>query len=530
MQTKTGAGEIGQASETDMAQAAAGLYHKLEHGSYLHNGKRRKIAGDVSKLMFAQDLTQQQRTLLADVRFRCAAVPGTQDIRVKIGRVGFWASVFYGNGIFMNVSPGERHNYLAIRMSRYRGDDPFVASSSANAQAQRSWIGQNRPSLEPSDDDTFEMEIPGYDLRRLVQPQDPLCAANAFFVQLRTILSTILGIRVCPDCPRCAESDNPCQDALGSIAELMGGIAGRTDAMFGATECQKSNGSLHFHLFAFVQRLHQYANPHEIAKRLEAGLNEASQLKQHLGEICCTTYPDAVALREEMPNLEANIPKYDETTECESTTDRQWGETKLGRIPRFFYDDAKGDNLLCFNALGDANVSAEIQSSLDADAALYKKAFKKHVQYFQSRCQHHIHRLDAKTKKRMVPNACRSAGRPNECKHEAPWTARMNEGPPLIICKALAKARGLRCSGPRNWLGAVLGTRNDEWVNGTMAGLCIAFSGSNTDVKPNDRLPIIAATHEKCCTRRCVKKHHTKRITQARKGRKVSRTDILEDT
>ena len=105
----------------------------------------------------------------------------------------------------------------------------------------------------------------------------------------------------------------------------MGGIAGRTDAMFGATECQKSNGSLHFHLFAFVQRLHQYTNLHEIAERLEAGLNEASQLKQYLNEICCTTYPDAVAFKEEMPNLEANFPKYDETTECESTTHRQWG-------------------------------------------------------------------------------------------------------------------------------------------------------------------------------------------------------------
>ena len=26
----------------------------------------------------------------------------------------------------MTISPGERHNYLAIRFSRYRNDDPYV--------------------------------------------------------------------------------------------------------------------------------------------------------------------------------------------------------------------------------------------------------------------------------------------------------------------------------------------------------------------------------------------------------------------
>ena len=52
----------------------------------------------------------------------------------------------------------------------------------------------------------------------------------------------------------------------------------------------------------------------------------------------------------------------------------------------------------------------------------------------------------------------------------------------------------------------MLGMRNDEWLNGTMPGLCVAFAGSNTDVKPNDRLPIISCTHEKVCPKKCVKK------------------------
>ena len=195
-------------------------------------GKRRKINGDYSKLMFAQHLSAMQKRLLADFRFRCATLPGTHEIRVKIGHLGFWASVVYGNGIFMTISPGERHNYLSIRLSRYRKDDPYADD------AHRPWIGKDKPSLQPEHNDTFGFEIPGYDLRKLMLAGDPLAAVNAFFVQIRCILATVLGIRMCPQCPHC--TNPPCQDALGSVAELLPGLAGRPDAMFGAVECQKT--------------------------------------------------------------------------------------------------------------------------------------------------------------------------------------------------------------------------------------------------------------------------------------------------
>ena len=229
--------------------AAAALLKLAHDGYYTLDGKRRKINGDFSKLCLADKLTDLQRRLLCDFRFRCKSIPGTAEIRTKIGHLGFWASVVYGNGIFMTVSPGERHNYLAIRLSRYRKYDPYVFGSSF---AQ--WSAQTEPSLEPKEDDTFSVEVPGYDMRRLLLAQDPLAAVNAFMVQIRTILATILGIRMCPHCPHCARSEYPCQDACGSSAELMGGIAGRADALFGAVECQKSNGSLHYHFFVFVQR------------------------------------------------------------------------------------------------------------------------------------------------------------------------------------------------------------------------------------------------------------------------------------
>ena len=113
--------------EQDVAMAASALYATLQHGHYTTEaGAKRPIAGDMTKLPFAEGITAQQRRLLADFRFRTRMVPGTQEIRTKLGHVCVWSSVVYGNGIFMTVTPGERRNYLAIRLSRYRASDPYI--------------------------------------------------------------------------------------------------------------------------------------------------------------------------------------------------------------------------------------------------------------------------------------------------------------------------------------------------------------------------------------------------------------------
>ena len=329
--------------------------------------------------------------------------------------------------------------------------------------------------------------------------EDPLAAVNLFVVQIRTVLAAILGIRMCPNCPQCM----CCQDALGSVAELMGGIAGRADAMFGAVECQKTTGSLHYHLFLFIQRLHQFCTLKEIAELLVAKLVEAQELKDFLSNICCETYTDVEQHRSNVPDLEAKFPAYSENSEC-------WGDFELGRIPQFLYVDAE-------RLQKEESHNVPMPKGNNASPVQFKAMFKAAFQYFQERCQHHLHKLvDGK---RVVPKACRSKTKPKECKHEAPWTNRVSPAwmtQPLVVCKGIAEKSKLRCSGARNWLGQILGLRNDEWVNGTMPGLCVAFAGSNSDVKPNDRLPILPETHESCCKRkRClVKKHTLKRTTR----------------
>ena len=418
--------------DEDAAMAAAKLLEKLEKGYYEdRKGKKRKIDGDYSKLLFSTHLTDLQRKLLTDFRFRCKTLPGTQEIRTKIGHLGFWASVVYGNGIFMTVSPGERHNYLAIRLSRYRKLDPFMQ----NATEESKWAQKDAPRSEPdaSGEDEFHINIPGYDLRRLMLAQDPLAACNAFVVQIRVILATVLGIRMCPHCPHCASTDYPCQDAFGSSAELLGGLAGRADALFGAVECQKSNGSLHYHFFVFIQRLHQYASMKEIAEKLEAKLVEADELKGFLANICCESYPNKEKFLKEMHRLEENFPTYSEKSECGD--DMKWGSCKLGRLPAFLYGEASSASTRSAQAETDNNlVTAESRREAEG----YKAQFEHAFQYFQSRCQHHIHKLI--NGKRVIPNACRSKAKPTECKHEAPWTNRVSPPwmeRPLLVSKLL---------------------------------------------------------------------------------------------
>ena len=258
--------------EQDAAMEAAELHLKLHTGVYItQRGQKRKIDGDVSKLRFAQGVSSQQRRLLADSSFRTKIIASTQEIRTNSGRVCFWGSVVYGNGIFMTISPGERHNHLAIRLSKYRRRDPYVTASSEEGAESR-WIGVGEPALHAAVQDRFEMEVPGYDLRRLILARDLLAAVLTFSVQVRCILATLFGIRMCPACPHCDRSEDPSQDFFGSNAEAMGGLAGRSDGLAGAVECQEKSCSLHIHFWNYVQRAHQHKSLQDIAQLLEQAL------------------------------------------------------------------------------------------------------------------------------------------------------------------------------------------------------------------------------------------------------------------
>ena len=218
-----------------------------------------------NKLMYAENIMCTQKALLADVKFRARSAQSTLELIRKIGRTGIWAWAVNGDGIFMTVSAGERPNYLAIRLSNYRSAD--LHDTHASDKDEHVWIGPDRPSLEPFETHVFGVHVPGHNMRRKIQAKDPRCCSNAFFVQIRPVLATIAGIRMCQVCLLCAESDFPCQDALGSSSELVGGFAGRADVLYGAVEAQKTNGTPHFHFKLFVQHLHNARNDSAYCRR-----------------------------------------------------------------------------------------------------------------------------------------------------------------------------------------------------------------------------------------------------------------------
>jgi hypothetical protein len=92
------------------------------------------------------------------------ALSGTQEVRRRMGRYGLSARIVYGTGLFLTISPSERHGCLAIRLSRYRDGDPVFHTDTA--LAERKWIGVETPSLEThakADGEEVDLLMPEYD-------------------------------------------------------------------------------------------------------------------------------------------------------------------------------------------------------------------------------------------------------------------------------------------------------------------------------------------------------------------------------
>ena len=135
--------------------------------------------------------------------------------------------------------------------------------------------------------------------------RDPLSALHAFWVNIRVVLPALYGYRMCPDCPKCVESEKPCMDEFGSNATPMGGSGGRCDAAVGAVEAQKAEGVLHLHAFLFFQSAHQFHTLHEIGEMLRESLITIDMLKLYTSNVRRAWYPDVVKFQRERSDIES---------------------------------------------------------------------------------------------------------------------------------------------------------------------------------------------------------------------------------
>ena len=65
-----------------------------------------------------------------------------------------------------------------------------------------------------------------------------MASVDGFRTVILLTVEHLFGIRVCPHCPDCNATSNPCQDMFGSVATALGGIFGRIDAIFTSIEAQ----------------------------------------------------------------------------------------------------------------------------------------------------------------------------------------------------------------------------------------------------------------------------------------------------
>ena len=403
-------GGVDNVTDADMQRHIMNIYKKLWDGEYMHNsGRRVPVKGDVSKISQIIGLSAEEKALVSNFQFMSGRLSGTRQMRRHIGHIVKSALIIYGCPVFMTVTPSERHSGLCIRLMRVRRKDP--ALTTGIAQQFRDWIGHDRPSIYPRDDadanEDVVIDLPEYDLRKAMTGRDPLCCVLAFGVNVKHILPSLYGWRMCPNCPDCALGSNPCMNAYGSNAAPMGGSLGRIDAAVGAFEAQKAEGVLHLHMFLFPQMAHQYLTLPQIADRIRQDLLSAESFKQFISTARCAEYPDTGLFKEERATIEQAWPAFAK-------------DISLSRPPAW--------------ACSLPPPSTLSQDDMLAEGAEWNRQYKKRLQHALSRMNHHIHPLCnpedyMETGERRPLSSCTSKSKPKLCRSNFPLDNEMTSVP-----------------------------------------------------------------------------------------------------
>ena len=460
------------------------IYKLLWSGEYLApDGRRLPIKGAVSKLPLAIGLTNVERALFQNYNFMSSRLAGTRQLRRSINHCVFSSRIFYGLPLFLTFTPSERHSGLAVRFSRYRVGDPGIQHA---APEFAPWIGHSTPSLQVDNDEDCSIDLPDYDLARLMTARDPLACVYAFQVMTKVVAPGLYGLRMCPDCPHCATSEQPCMDAFGSNGTPMGGSVGRADSMVGAVEAQKAEGMLHLHFFLYGQQAHQFQNLSEIAEGLKSSWLSVQEMKKYQNHVRCSVYPDLEDFNNSRMDIEKAWPAFA-------------SDYSLNRAPAYAWESLH------------TNAADVLQSGVDLpawheDGRAWLTVHEKRLQFVMARMNHHIHPLVGGNSEERRPLAsCLAKGNKKDCKSGFPLLNQITEKA-LLVCPCVAQDRDLPMKGPRGCIGSILQIRNEPNLNACPPAWTV-FSGDNGDIKLPLRVPILPETHEvqlydvrRCCS------------------------------
>ena len=443
-----------------ICQALDGKYKDLA-------GKIKKVNGDFTKVRYAINLNEAGKRLLQNLEHTSRQLKGTMEVR-KLMRYDTNASrIRRGVPIFVTFSPDEKHNVLMLKMHRSRRHDP-IHKLDPKGQS----FGERQ--LPPIDSDYVEMKVsceqmlqwlPSYDDRRAILSRDGLASVEGFRITILLVCEYLFGMRVCPKCPDCNQTEGfECQDLFGNNAYSDGGVLGRADGIYISIEAQKSAGSLHAHGQLHIECLHQHNPLLEVMSLIENGRHglvaEYLRYKKH---VCREEYEDPAAWKDRRLLTESDWPEYKHSVDLVSSRS-------------YLLSDEDGKSWL-------------------------NRYLNEHVQTIQELKQNHVHTLNAKGER--VPLAhCRRAENPNKCKSDFPrtlWLIRKA----VVLCKGLMKIMGMPSGGRRNRMGSLHGPRNDEDLNGAHPAMC-AFLQTNSDIQLPYRFAITKRTHDdSICSEHC---------------------------
>ena len=488
-------GKKGWTTDTRAAEfvkAAQNLYHYLHHGTIGTGVHRVPIAGDTSKLPLANGLTALEKRLAWAQHFLARHMPGSQQLRQVMGHAHFGARIVYGDCIFFTISPNEQHSCLTLRLSRFRKNDPYVKHKDA---LWRRLAQQDFPALERKrhkrlrisgkrNEMDIELELPEYDIRKLATARDPLAVIEAYRVEVLLRLATLLGVRMCPQCPSCNQNGLGCQDRFGSNMRPMGGVMGGMNAFGGATEHQ-GNGTPHLHAEGHVVCAYQYDTMFEIAEKFRQQKITVDAWMNYNGWL----HREAVFDEQAHENFKSRVDaEFFQRFSAAEHND-------MSAVPEYLVQDAANKSTSTVS-----NVESEEQKAeLHQDGVRFLKDYYSDAQFIFNRVQHHCHQ---KTANGYVPfKSCRVKGKGKVkasksliCKAGFPMK-KLIMSTPLLVCRGLAKKYGLRVTGRRNRLSSMIGKRQCEWQSGTHPAFAVVFR-SNTHTLPNYRAPLTAETHE----------------------------------
>ena len=445
--------------------AAACEISEALRGNYLSSdGHSRPVAGNLGKVALVPGLSSLSQRLLRQVQYSIRRIPGTTGVRSLMRHRAQAMQLYYGTPLFVTLSPAEKHNWIMLKLARWRMEDPAVQQDPALQKVAA------RTAPEAGTSETW----PTFEERRKILALKPSAAVIGFRVHVQLLLQGIFGLRTCLFCPQCQLSGEEafCADLCGNGAKLEGGAFGRCVAGFFAIESQKA-GALHVHGHVVLECLHQHRSLDSLVEEMESR-----------GEQLCGQF---LRFKEHVTMQTHAVPA-------------QWTERKREEVETSWPEHAARDELLLVPEFFRARQAVGSVAAALEEAEVWKRQYMEDVEMIQELRQHHIHLPDKHGKRKPLPG-CKKAGCAEGCRSGFPQEQQMTERG-LVVCPGLGPELGLAIKGRRNSLGSLHGPRDCPWLNGSHPALLTA-GRHNSDVQIGFRLPVCKATHSGWCGRDC---------------------------